>query len=163
MSQSIKKYFFRKRNIHIHSNAICETIQIGAGTRIWAFSHVQADVVIGENCNIGEGVFIENGVKVGDCVTVKNGVQLWQGLIVEDFVFIGPNATFANDKYPKSRNANFTLQETLLKKNCSIGANATILPGIVIGEGAVIGAGAVVTKSVEAGKIVVGNPAQILD
>lgn len=115
-----------------------------------------------KNCNICDGVFVENDVVIGDNVTIKCGVQVWDGITVEDNVFIGPNATLTNDMYPKSRNADWKLLRTVLRTGCSIGANATILPGIEIGEGAMIGAGAVVTKSVPSFAVVVGNPARIV-
>ena len=113
--------------------------------------------VIGKDCNICANCFIENDVIVGDRVTVKCGVQLWDGLRVEDDVFIGPNVTFCNDRYPKSKNTQFHLEGTTIMRGASIGANATILPGVTIGEGAVIGAGAIVTKSVPPGIVVKGT------
>jgi acetyltransferase-like isoleucine patch superfamily enzyme len=120
------------------------------------------NVKIGDNCNICDFVFIESGVTLGNNVTVKSGVYLWSGIVVEDNVFLGPNATFTNDKYPKSGNRNFQLERTYLRQGCVVGANATILPGIEIGENAIVGAGSVVTSSVGAGEVVVGNPARIL-
>jgi UDP-2-acetamido-3-amino-2,3-dideoxy-glucuronate N-acetyltransferase len=146
----------------IHPNGLCESISIGNRTRIWAFSHVLKGAVIGSDCNICEQVFVESRAVIGDRVTIKNGVQIWDGVQVEDDVFIGPNVTFLNDKYAKSRNSNFQLLPTLLKKGCSIGGNATILPGITIGENAVVGAGTVVTRDVPDGATVVGNPGRIL-
>jgi acetyltransferase-like isoleucine patch superfamily enzyme len=143
----------------IHNFAICESETIGTGTTIWAFSHVQAGAKIGKNCNICESVFIENKVVIGDNVTIKNGVQIWDGITIEDDVFVGPNVTFTNDKYPVSKNSKFVMKQTLIEKGASIGANATILPGIRIGAYSVIGAGSVVTKNVDPGEIVVGNPA----
>jgi acetyltransferase-like isoleucine patch superfamily enzyme len=105
-------------------------------------------------------VLIENGVVIGNNVTVKCGVQLWDGLRVGNNVFIGPNATFCNDKYPKSGNHDFKCLQTVIEDDVSIGANATILPGVKLGRGCVIGAGAVVTKDVALGATVVGNPAK---
>lgn len=151
------------KDVFIHPQALCESANVGEGTRIWAFAHVLPGARIGRNCNICDGVFVENDVVVGDNVTVKCGVQLWDGVTVEDGVFIGPNATLTNDMYPKSRNEDWKLLRTILRKGCSIGANATILPGIEIGEGAMIGAGAVVTKSVPAHAVVVGNPGRIVE
>lgn len=145
-------------DVFIHPQALCESINVGEGTRIWAFAHILPGARIGKNCNICDGVFVENEVVIGDNVTIKCGVQVWDGITVEDNVFIGPNATLTNDMYPKSRNENWKLLHTVLRKGCSIGANATILPGIEIGEGAMIGAGAVVTKSVPAHAVIVGNP-----
>ena len=145
----------------IHPNAICETKDVGAGTRIWAFAHVLSGARIGRDCNICDGVFIENDVVVGDRVTVKCGVQLWDGLVVEDDVFIGPNATFTNDQFPRSKVRPEAFLRTTLRRGASVGANATILPGIEIGPGAMISAGAVVMRNVPANAIVVGNPARI--
>ena len=151
------------KDVFIHPQALCESANVGEGTRIWAFAHVLLGARIGRNCNICDGVFVENDVTVGDNVTVKCGVQLWDGVTVEDNVFIGPNATLTNDRYPKSRNENWKLLRTILRKGCSIGANATILPGLEIGEGAMIGAGAVVTRSVPPHAVVVGNPGRIVE
>jgi UDP-2-acetamido-3-amino-2,3-dideoxy-glucuronate N-acetyltransferase len=144
----------------VHEAAICESKKIGSGTRIWAFVHILPNAKIGRNCNICDHVFIENEVLIGDRVTIKSGVQIWDGIVLEDDVFIGPNVTFTNDKYPKSGNSSFNLLRTIVKKNVSIGANSTILPGLTIGEGAVIGAGSVVTKSVKPFAVVFGNPAK---
>lgn len=146
----------------VHQQAICESMSVGTGTRIWAFAHILPKAVIGSECNICDGVFIENDVVVGDRVTIKCGVQLWDGVEVEDDVFIGPNATFTNDKFPRSKNYPEKFLKTQIRKRASIGANATILPGITIGTGAMIGAGAVVTRSVPPNAIVVGNPAKII-
>ena len=144
----------------VHEAAICESKNIGVGTRIWAFVHILPNAKIGGDCNICDHVFIENDVVIGDRVTIKSGVQIWDGIVLEDDVFIGPNVTFTNDKNPKSGNRSFNLLRTLVKKNVSIGANSTILPGLTIGEGAVIGAGSVVTKSVNPFAVVFGNPAR---
>lgn len=151
----MNKYF-------VHQQAICESPAIGSNTRIWAFAHILPKAVIGSECNICDGVFIENDVVVGDRVTVKCGVQLWDGMEIEDDVFIGPNATFTNDKFPRSKVYPKNFARTLIRKGSSIGANATILPGITVGAGAMVGAGAVVTRSVPANAIVVGNPAKIV-
>ncbi len=145
----------------LHPQGICESVKIGARTRIWAFSHVLKEAEIGEDCNICDGVFIENDVVIGDRVTIKSGVQLWDGIRVADDVFIGPNATFTNDLFPRSRNWKDVHPTTRIQAGASIGANATILPGITVGTGAMIGAGAVVTKDVPANAIVYGNPGQI--
>lgn len=146
----------------VHDKGLCESVQVGDGTRIWAFAHVLSGARLGSECNVCDGVFIENDVVVGDRVTIKCGVQLWDGLRVEDDVFIGPNATFTNDRFPRSRQYPHGFPATVLQKGASIGANATILPGLTIGAGAMIGAGAVVLKSVPANAIVVGNPARIV-
>lgn len=146
----------------IHKLADVQSPEIGAGTKIWQFCVVLPEAKIGENCNICAHVLIENDVKIGNNVTVKSGVQLWDGITVEDNVFIGPNATFTNDLFPRSKVYPEKFERTVLKKGCSIGANATILAGTTIGENAMVGAGAVVTKDVPANTIVVGNPAKIL-
>jgi UDP-2-acetamido-3-amino-2,3-dideoxy-glucuronate N-acetyltransferase len=147
--------------VFIHPQALCETREVGPGTRIWAFAHVLPGARIGADCNICDGVFIENDVVVGDRVTVKCGVQLWDGIVVEDDVFIGPNATFTNDPFPRSKVYPKTFGKILIRRGASIGANATILPGVELGAQAMVGAGAVVTQSVPANTIVAGNPAQI--
>jgi acetyltransferase-like isoleucine patch superfamily enzyme len=133
---------------------------IGIGTSIWQFCVILPGAQIGAECNICSHCLIENGVIVGNRVTVKCGVQLWDGLRVEDDVFIGPNVTFTNDLHPRSKQYPDEFPETIIRRGASIGANATILPGIEIGEGAMIGAGSVVTKSVAPGVTVVGNPAK---
>jgi UDP-2-acetamido-3-amino-2,3-dideoxy-glucuronate N-acetyltransferase len=148
-------------NYFVHPQGICESSAIGARTKIWAFAHVLPGAVIGEDCNVCDHVFIENDVIIGNRVTVKCGVQLWDGLRVEDDVFIGPNATFTNDPLPKSKQRPEQFEITYLRRGCSIGANATILPGVTIGQNAMVGAGAVVTKSVPANAVVQGNPARI--
>jgi len=145
----------------LHPQGICESPDVGEGTRIWAFAHVLPGARIGRDCNICDGVFIENDVVVGDRVTIKCGVQLWDGLRVGNDVFIGPNATFTNDKFPRSKVYQSTQPSTHIAEGASVGANATILPGVSIGTGAMIGAGAVVTRDVPAKAIVVGNPARI--
>jgi UDP-2-acetamido-3-amino-2,3-dideoxy-glucuronate N-acetyltransferase len=145
----------------IHPAALVESSQIGGGTRVWAFAHILRGARVGEDCNICDGVFIENEVLLGNRVTVKCGVQLWDGVTVEDDVFIGPNATFTNDPFPRSKARPQNWSRTVLREGCSIGANATILPGLEIGRGAMVGAGAVVTRSVPPYAIVTGNPARI--
>lgn len=145
-----------------HPSAIVESTRIGARTRVWAFAHILPDAVVGEDCNICDHVFIENDVIVGNRVTIKCGVQLWDGVRIEDDVFIGPNATFTNDPFPRSRKPPEKFAQTLVRHGASIGANATILSGLTIGGGAMVGAGAVVTHDVPANAVVAGNPAQIL-
>lgn len=148
--------------VFVHPNALCESSTVGDGTRVWAFAHVLPGAHIGQDCNICDGVFVENDVVVGDRVTLKCGVQLWDGLRIGDDVFIGPNATFANDPFPRSRRRPEEYAVTCINDGASIGANATILPGVTIGRGAMIGAGAVVTRDVPANAKVVGNPGSII-
>lgn len=145
----------------IHERALVESDRIGSGTRVWAFAHVMADATIGQDCNICDHTYVEGNVIIGDRVTLKSGVFLWDGLRVEDDVFIGPQATFTNDLMPRSRQP-FTLRETIIRRGASIGAGAVILPGVTIGERALVGAGAVVTKDVPADAVVVGNPARVI-
>lgn len=145
----------------VHPQALCESDSIGRGTKVWAFAHVLSGASIGNDCNICDNVFIEGDVVVGDRVTVKCGVQLWDGVRLEDDVFIGPNATFTNDRFPRSKQYPESYANTIVRRGASIGANATILPGLTIGANAMVGAGAVVTSSVPPNAIVVGNPARI--
>lgn len=148
-------------NAYVHPNALCESDAVGEGSRIWAFAHVLPGASIGRECNICDGVFVENDVVIGDRVTVKCGVQVWDGVTLGNDVFVGPNATFTNDLFPRSKQHPPAYARTLVEDGASIGANATILAGITIGRGAMIGAGAVVTRSVPPNAIVVGNPARI--
>lgn len=141
----------------VHELSDVQSKNIGEGTKIWQYCVVLPRAVIGSNCNICSHVFIENDVKVGNNVTVKCGVQLWDGIELEDDVFVGPNVTFCNDKYPKSGNKDFKLEKVIVKKGASIGANVTILPGIKIGENALIAAGAVVTKDIKDGERFIGR------
>ena len=143
----------------IHPQALCESAQVGDGTRVWAFAHVLPGAVVGRDCNLCDGVFVENDVRIGDRVTVKCGVQLWDGITIEDDVFLGPNVTFTNDKYPRSKVYPDEFAHILVKRGASIGANATILCGVTIGRNAMIGAGSVVTKDVPDGEMWFGNPA----
>ena len=143
----------------IHKTAEVQSRCIGDSTIVWQYAIILREAKIGKNCNINCHTFIENDVIIGDNVTLKCGVYLWDGLRVGNNVFIGPNATFANDKYPKSKQQPESFYITKLKNGCSIGANATILPGITIGENAIVGAGSVVTKDVPDKAVVVGNPA----
>ena len=145
-----------------HPQAIVETKHIGKGTRVWAFAHVLPNAAVGEDCNICDHVFIENDVRVGNRVTIKCGVQLWDGVTLEDDVFVGPNATFTNDPFPRSRKHPVKFPRTVVRRGASIGANATILPGLTIGQNAMVGAGAVITRDVPPNAIVVGNPARIV-
>ena len=150
------------KNYFVHeSSYIDENVQIGVGTKIWHFCHIQKGAKIGKNCIIGQNVYIGSNVVIGDNVKIQNNVSVYEGVIIEDNVFLGPSCVFTNDltpraKYPKGHE-NFV--KTLIKKGASIGANATIVCGNTIGENAMVGAGAVVTHNVEPSIIVIGNPA----
>lgn len=141
----------------IHPLSDVANTNIGNGTNIWQFCVVLPDAIIGSECNICSHCFIENKVRIGNNVTIKCGVQIWDGTTIEDNVFIGPNVTFCNDKHPISKNKTFNLQKIVIRKGASIGANATILPGVEIGEYAVIGAGAIITKSVKSYELIKGK------
>jgi UDP-2-acetamido-3-amino-2,3-dideoxy-glucuronate N-acetyltransferase len=157
-----REFSMEKSGGQIHPKAIVEPgAKIGEGTRVWAFVHILGRASIGRECNICDGVFIENEVIVGDRVTIKCGVQLWDGVQLDDDVFIGPNVTFTNDPFPRSKQYLKEVKKTIVQKGASIGANATILPGLTIGENSMVGAGAVVTQSVPPNVVVVGNPARI--
>lgn len=146
----------------IHSLSDCQNEHVPESTRIWQFCVILPDCLIGENCNICSHVLIENDVRIGNNVTIKSGVQLWDGIEIEDDVFIASNVTFTNDRYPRSQNSDWKLLKTKVGKGASIGANATILPGLTIGEGAMVGAGSVVTRDIPAGELWVGNPARCI-
>lgn len=153
-SSAPKKPFF-------HSKALVETRRVGSGTNVWAFAHLMKDVTVGRDCNIGDHTFVENGVRLGNRVTVKNGVSVWRGVAVEDDVFIGPNVAFTNDRFPVSRNRDFKLESTRVKRGSAIGANATVICGVTIGAHSLIGAGSVVTRDVPDHAMVYGNPARL--
>lgn len=146
----------------IHKLADVLSKNIGKNTKIWQFVVILEKAQIGEDCNICAHVFIENEVIIGDRVTIKSGVYIWDGVSIEDDVFIGPNATFTNDRYPRSKQYPEKFEGVYISKGASIGANATILPGVKIGRNAMVGAGAVVTKDVPDNAVVVGNPAKII-
>jgi len=146
----------------IHPTADVQSPTIGAGTQVWQHTVVLAGAAIGCDCNLNAHCFVENDVVVGNRVTLKCGVYLWDGMRVGDDVFIGPNATFTNDKYPRSKQYPAAFLPVIIGQGASIGANATILGGVTIGAGAMVGAGAVVTRDVPAGKLVAGNPARVV-
>jgi len=148
--------------IYVHQLADVKCTNIGNGTRIWQFSVIFEKAIIGENCNICAHTMIENDVIVGNNVTIKNGVFLWDGIRIEDDVFVGPNVTFTNDVHPRSKKYPVEFKKTTIKAHASIGANATILPGLIIGHKAMVGAGAVVTKDVPDSAVVIGNPARVV-
>lgn len=154
----------------VHTTAIVETDEIGSGTRIWAYAHILPGARVGRNCNIGDHVFVETGACVGNNVTIKNQVCIWEGVTIEDDCFIGPGVVFTNDLLPRSprmkeaadryRRQENWLQRTVAGRGCSIGANATILPGIRLGDYSMIAAGATVTRDVEPHALVIGTPAR---
>ena len=156
--------------VFVHDKAICESRDVGNGTRIWAFAHVMDGAVIGRNCNICDHVFVEGGAHIGDRVTVKNHVLIWEGVTIEDEVFLGPAVVLTNDRYPRSgRMAEVAekyadkgnwLTSTVVRRGASIGAGAVIVCGVTIGRYASVGAGAVVTRDVPAHRLVIGHPAR---
>lgn len=148
--------------VFIHPSALVETDRIGPGTRVWAFAHVTAGCEVGKDCNICDHTFIEKGVRLGDRVTVKCGVYLWEGVTCEDEVFIGPNATFTNDLYPRSKQYLASPIPTRIRRRASIGASATILAGVSIGECAMVAAAAVVTDDVPPYALVRDSPARVV-
>jgi UDP-2-acetamido-3-amino-2,3-dideoxy-glucuronate N-acetyltransferase len=147
---------------YIHPSSDIQTARIGEGTRIWQYVVILQDAVIGEECNICSHCLIENDVVIGDRVTIKSGVQLWDGVRLQDDVFVGPNVSFTNDRTPRSKAYQKDILETVVEEGASLGAGATILPGLRLGRNSMIGAGAVVTRSVPPNAIVVGNPARII-
>ena len=148
--------YFKHEKALVHPGAV-----IGEGTRVWAFANILEGAKVGSQCNICDGCFIEKGAVIGDHVTLKNQVAVWDGVTIEDDVFVGAGTAFINDRNPRSHRKDvWVLEKTLVKKGASIGANATIMCCITIGEHAVVGAGSVVTKDVPANTTVVGNPAR---
>lgn len=146
----------------VHPQGICESSDVGAGTRVWAFSHILPGARIGRDVNVNDHVFVENDVVIGDRVTLKSGVQVWDGVRLGNDVFIGPNATFTNDPFPRSKQYPASFSRTVVEDGASVGGGAVILPGVRVGRRSMVGAGAVVTKDVPPYAIVVGNPARIV-
>ena len=152
------------RSYMAHPLALVESDEIGEDTRIWAFAHVMKDARIGRGCNIGEQCYIEQGVTLGNNVTVKNGVNVWTGVTVEDNVFLGPNCVLTNDPNPRAyiKKSADSLVETLIRSNATIGANATIVCGVTIGEAAMVGAGSTITRDVPDHSLVLGSPGRVV-
>lgn len=149
----------KDKTVFIHPLAVVETKKIGQGTRVWGWSHIQEDVVVGEHCNIGEHCFLENGVCVGNRVVLKNGISLWEGTRIADDVFLGPHAIFTNERFPRS-GFRKSFEPIAIDKGASIGAGAVVAPGVRIGKYATVGAGSVVTKVIPDYSLVYGNPAR---
>ncbi len=147
---------------YIHPSAeISPEAKIGDGTKIWHFAHIREGAEIGENCVIGKGVYIDHEVKIGNNVKIQNGVSVYYGVTVEDDVILAPNATVTNDLYPRAFSENWQVVPTLIKKGASVGANATVICGVTLGEYCMVAAGTVVTKSVPAYGLVMGNPGRL--
>jgi UDP-2-acetamido-3-amino-2,3-dideoxy-glucuronate N-acetyltransferase len=145
----------------IHPTAVVEDgAEVGAGTRVWHFAHVRSGARIGERCALGKSVFVDSGVVIGAGCRIQNFVSIYSGVTLEEDVFVGPSAVFTNDRYPRASGGEWDRLPTLVRTGASIGANATVLCGLTIGELAVVGAGAVVTADVEPHRLVVGNPAK---
>jgi acetyltransferase-like isoleucine patch superfamily enzyme len=147
---------------YIHPTAIVnKTANIGEGTKIWHFVHVREKAKIGKNCVLGHAVYVDRNVKIGNCVKLENRANLYDGVTVEDEVFVGPHVTFTNDLYPRSFSADWEIVPTLVKKGASIGAGSVVVCGVTLGEYSMVGAGSVVTSNVPAHALAFGNPARI--
>jgi UDP-2-acetamido-3-amino-2,3-dideoxy-glucuronate N-acetyltransferase len=156
----------KEKNIFIHKSCYVDNnVEIGKGTKIWHFSHIQSGASMGEDCSIGQNVNIGNNVKIGNHVKIQNNVSVYEGVELEDYVFCGPSMVFTNIKVPRSefpqRGSEF-YSKTFVRKSASIGANATIVCGVTIGEYALIGSGSVVTKDVPPYALVIGNPGKVI-
>ncbi len=148
---------------YAHPTAVVEEgAEVGEGTRIWHFAHVRSGAVIGRNCVLGKDVYVDVGVRVGDGVKVENGVSIFRGVELEDEVFVGPNAVFTNDKYPRAFSRDWEVVPTRVRRGASIGANATVVCGVTLGEYCMVAAGAVVTRDVPPHGLVAGNPARLV-
>jgi acetyltransferase-like isoleucine patch superfamily enzyme len=147
---------------YIHPTAIVDkTAKIGEATKIWHFAHVRENAKIGKNCVLGHAVYVDRNVKIGNCVKLENRANLYDGVTIEDDVFIGPHVTFTNDLYPRSFSTDWKIEPTLVKKGASIGAGSVVVCGVTLGEYAMVGAGSIVTSDVPAHALVFGNPARI--
>lgn len=148
------------KNVKIHESAyVDEPVSIGKGTKIWHFCHISRNADIGENCVFGQNVYVANDVKIGNKVKIQNHVSIYRGCVLEDEVFLGPSCVLTNISNPRSQvNRYFLYERTLFRRGCTIGANATVVPGVTIGRYAFVGAGAVVTKDVPDYTLILGNP-----
>lgn len=150
-------------DVRVHESSYVDLpTVIGPETVIWHFSHIRENAKIGRGCSFGQGCYVANGVIIGDRVRVQNNVSIYEGVIIDDDVFIGPSVVFTNIRKPRSARPNKEFQITHIKKGASIGANATIICGVTIGEGALVGAGAVINKNVPPRSMVVGNPGRVI-
>jgi UDP-2-acetamido-3-amino-2,3-dideoxy-glucuronate N-acetyltransferase len=159
----------REQDPRFHFLALVESDRVGRDTRIWPYTHVMEGAVIGAHCNIGSHCFVESGAVIGDRVTIKNGNHLWEGIHLEDDVFVGPGVCFTNDRYPRSPRLPIAagkyatkdwLMNTRVKRGASVGAGVVIVPGVTLGAYCMVGAGAVITRDVEAHALMTGNPAR---
>ena len=147
---------------YIHPTAIVnKTAKIGEGTKIWHFAHVRENAKIGRNCVLGHAVYVDCNVRIGNGVKLENRANIYDGVTLEDDVFVGPHVTFTNDRFPRSFNTDWKIVPTLVKKGASIGAGSVVLCGVTINEYAMIGAGSVVTQDLPAHALAFGNPARI--
>jgi UDP-2-acetamido-3-amino-2,3-dideoxy-glucuronate N-acetyltransferase len=146
---------------YVHPTAEIETgAQVGAGTKVWHLAHIRSTATVGADCVIGRNVYVDANARVGDRVKIQNNVSIYQGVTIEDEVFVGPCAVFTNDLRPRAQNPDWTITPTLVRRGASIGANATLVCGVEIGEYAMVAAGAVVTRDVQPYQLVAGNPAR---
>ena len=152
------------KGVFVHSHGLCESDEVGPGTRVWAFAHVLAGARIGRDCNVCDGAFVENGASIGDRVTVKNQVMIFEGVHSADDVFLGPGVIFANDLRPRAhiKRQGAELQTTTVQRGATLGAGVVVVCGMTIGEHAFIGAGAGVTRDVPAHGFIVGNPGRLI-
>lgn len=148
-------------NVYIDNTAeVDPRAKIGDGTKIWINAQIRENASIGKNCSISKDVYIDKNVTIGNNCKIQNGVSIYDGVTIEDDVFVGPNVTFTNDKLPRAFNADWQISRTVIRKGASVGANSTLVCGIVIGEYAMVAAGSVVTKDIAPYSMVMGNPAR---
>lgn len=161
----ITKMAWEERGVYVHETAEVDIdVEIGKGTKVWHFCHVMPEARIGDDCNFGQNVYIDRGVRIGNCVKIQNNVSVYKGVMLADEVFVGPSAVFTNDATPRAMfpKKPDQYQKTLVKRGATIGANATILCGVTIGEGAFVTAGAVVTRDVPDFHLVGGVPSRTM-